>query len=67
MNEHDIILLSLYQSVSVCAVEDIHEARDQLGHEALVRNGLGHAVHRRPPRQLVVRLGHDLDILMTKV
>ena len=52
MKEYDIILFS--------AVEDIHEPSDQLGHEALVGNCLGHAVHGRPSRQLLVRLGHDL-------
>ena len=52
--KYDVILFS--------AIDDIHEPSDQLRHERLVRDGLSHAVHRRPPRQLVVWLRHYLTM-----
>ena len=51
---------------SVCAVNDIQESRAQLLHQRLVRDGLRHAVHRRPARQVSLGLLEDLRYFLSE-
>ena len=51
---------------SVCAVNHIQEAGAQLLHQRLVRDGLRHAVHRRPARQVSLRLLQNLKYFLSE-
>ena len=52
---------------SVCAVNDIQEAGAQLLHQRLVRDGLRHAVHRRPARQVSLGLLQNLKYFLSEI